>query len=129
MGGRVSDKRLTENCKLLDNLLPGDTILADRGFDIQDSVGLFCARVKTPAWTRGKKQLDGVSVEQTRRIANLRIHVERVIDVLRQRYQIVSTTQPIDALLSRDGSVPTLDKIVRVCCSLVNLCKSVIPFN
>lgn len=31
-GGRVSDKHLTENCSLLQNLLPGDTVLADRGF-------------------------------------------------------------------------------------------------
>ena len=30
-------------------------ILADRGFDIQESVGLFCATVRIPAFTRGKK--------------------------------------------------------------------------
>ena len=35
-GGRVSNKYLTENCKLLNNLLPGDIVLADRGFDIAD---------------------------------------------------------------------------------------------
>ena len=29
-GGRVSDKHLTENCGLLDHLVPGDTILADK---------------------------------------------------------------------------------------------------
>ena len=37
-GGRVNDKHLTENCGLLDHLVPGDAILADRGFDISDSV-------------------------------------------------------------------------------------------
>ncbi|CAL1544743.1 unnamed protein product, partial [Lymnaea stagnalis] len=32
LGGRTSDKYVTENSKFLDNLLPGDIILADRGF-------------------------------------------------------------------------------------------------
>jgi hypothetical protein len=56
-GGRVSDKYLTENSGLLNHLLPGDTILADRGFDIQECVGLYCARITMPAFTKGKKQL------------------------------------------------------------------------
>lgn len=30
-GGRVSDVHLTENCGILENLLPGDLILADSG--------------------------------------------------------------------------------------------------
>ena len=125
--GRVSDKRLAENCSMLDNLLPGDTVLADKGFDIKESVGLFCARVTTPAWTRGKKQLTGIEVEQTRRIANVRIHVERVIGVIRQKFSILSETHPIDAAMAVSGDLPMLDRIVRVCCGLVNLCNSVVP--
>ena len=38
----MSDKYLTENCGILDNLLPGDQILEDRGFKVQESVGLHC---------------------------------------------------------------------------------------
>ncbi len=55
-GGRVSDKYLTENSNLLSHLTPGDTILADRGFDIKESVGLYCATVAIPNFTKGKKQ-------------------------------------------------------------------------
>ena len=128
-GGRVSDKHLTENSGLLDNLTPGDVILADRGFDIQESVGLFCSTIKIPAFTKGKKQLSGIEVEQTRRIANVRIHVERVIGNIRKKYSILSATQPIDFVTVRNGDVTTLDKIVTSCCALVNLCDSVVPFE
>ena len=60
-GGRVSDKHLTENSGLLKNLLPGDTILADRSFDIKDSD--LQANMSIPAFTRGKTQLDAIEVE------------------------------------------------------------------
>ena len=42
-GGRTSDKHLTEQSGFLDYILPGDIILADRGFDISASVGTICA--------------------------------------------------------------------------------------
>ena len=56
-GGHVSDKHLIENCGILNNLLPGDQILPDCWFNVQDSVGLFCAEIKIPPFTKGKKQL------------------------------------------------------------------------
>lgn len=127
-GGRVSDKYLTDSCGLLHKLLPGDTVLADRGFDIKDSVGLYCATVKLPTFTKGKRQLAGIDVEQTRRIANVRIHVERVIGNVRKKYSLLSMCQPIDFLTQKpDEDVTTLDKIVTVCCSLNNLCDSIVP--
>ena len=98
-GGRASIKLLTENSGLQSLLLPGDTILADRGFDIADSVGLCLATIKVPAYTKGKSQLSGIEVEQTRRIANVRIHVERVIGNLRQKYSMLQGTQPIDFVI------------------------------
>ena len=54
-GGRVSDKHLTENCGILDNMIPGDVILADRGFIVHEAAGVFCAEVKMPPFTKGKK--------------------------------------------------------------------------
>ena len=56
-GCRVSDKHLTEHCGILNYLLPGDVVLADRGFDISESVGLMQARLHIPAFTKGKDQL------------------------------------------------------------------------
>lgn len=78
LGGRVSDKYLTENCGILNKLLPNDIVLADRGFDIAESVAFKRAKLYIPAFTKGKKQLFALEVEETRKIANVRIHVERV---------------------------------------------------
>ena len=85
-GGRVSDKHLTENCDILNFLQPDDVILADRGFTVQDSVGLCCAEVKMPPFTRGKRQLSRSAIDTARQLSRVRIHVERVIGVVRQKY-------------------------------------------
>ncbi|WAR11745.1 hypothetical protein MAR_025925 [Mya arenaria] len=128
-GGRASDKTITENSGILDKLVPGDLILADRGFDIQESVGTMCAQVYIPAFTKGKAQLGALDVEKTRRIANSRIHVERVIGLVRQKYQILSSKVPHDYLQTDEDKTLALDKIVHVCCALTNMCNSVVPFN
>ena len=128
-GGRVSDKFITENCRLLSKLLPGDIVLADRGFDISESVGLCCAEVRIPAFTRGKKQLSALELESTRKIAHTRIHVERVIGLDRNKYSILQSTIPIAYLHCQVEHIPTIDKITTVCCCLTNLCDSVIPFE
>ena len=78
-GGRVSDKHLTMNSGLLQKLLPGDVVLADRGFDVGEVVAMAQASLHMPAFTKGLDQLPPVEVEKTRKLANVRIHVERVI--------------------------------------------------
>ncbi len=48
-GGRVSDKYLTDHCGILNYLLPGDVVLADRGFHIAESVGVMQAKLHIPS--------------------------------------------------------------------------------
>ena len=52
----------------------GDVIIADKRFDIQETVAKLS---NVPL--RLEKQMPAVDVQRTRRIAELRIHVERVI--------------------------------------------------
>lgn len=133
-GWRTSDKYLTEHCDILKNLLPGDLVLADRRFTIQESL-LFCiAELAMPAFTKGKDQLDPVDVERTLGIADVRIHVERMIGLLRRKYIILSGTLPIDFLQSdHNGSdeakIPMIDRIIRVRAALTNLCPGIVPFE
>ena len=126
LGGRASDKYITEQSGILDKLLPGDLVrLADRGFTIQDSVGFYCAEVKTPPFTKGKKQLNRHEVDWSREISHVRIHVERVIGLLKQKYTIMQGTIPISLL--KDGTECTIDNIITTCSALCNLCVSVVP--
>jgi len=78
-GGHASYKYITEHCGILKKLLPGDIVLADRGFDIAELVGMMQAQFPILAFTKGKQQLSALEVENTRTIANVRIHVEHVI--------------------------------------------------
>ena len=78
---------------------------------------------------KGKSQLSPIDIE-TRKLANVRIHVERVIGLVRQKYTILSSTLPIDMLYTRSPEdIPTIHKIAHICCSLVNMCESVVVFD
>ena len=61
-------------------------------------------------------------VEYSQRISNVRIHIERVIGLLKNKYTILQSTIPVSILRCNDGSGTSLiDKIVTVCAALVNL--------
>jgi len=112
---------------MLKKLLPGDVVLADRGFDIADSVASMRATLHIPAFTRGKPQLSAKEMEETRHIANIRIHVERVIGLVRQKYPILRSTIPIHYITKRPDE--ELNHMTHVCCALSNICDSVVPFE
>lgn len=124
-GGRVSDHYITEYCGFLNYLLPGDVVLADRGFNIEDIVAYRRATLHIPSFTRGKSRLEPGEVESTRKKANLRIHVEGIIGVTRQRYPIISATS-WDFVQPRSDEYVLIDSIVRVCCALNNLCEGIV---
>ena len=68
-GGRVSDKQIIQECGILDLLLPGDLVLADRGFNIFELVGMHHAEAKLPACTKGKTQLSAKEAQESRELA------------------------------------------------------------
>ena len=126
-GGRVSDRHITENSSFLNNILPGDVVLADRGFNVADCLGAMCASLYIPAYTKGKEQLPAFEVEHTRNIANVKNHIERVIGCVRQRFMILSATGVLPKeLCYKKDDIVMLDAIVRVCCALNNI---IIPFE
>ena len=83
--------------------------------------------MEIPAFTRVKKQLSMAEVEKTRQLARLRIHVERVIGLLRNKYTILQGVLPI-TLVKRpsDTNVATIDKVVTVAAALTNTSSSIV---
>ena len=128
-GGRVSDKYLTQESGFLRLLEPGDTVLADRGFDIADDIGLHGGELAIPAFTRGKSQLTQKEVEFSQRLARVRIHVERVIGLMKNKYTVLQGTLPISLVKHKDShsELANVDKILITCAALTNLCPSVVP--
>ena len=75
--GSISDKQLTRRSGLPDLLEPGASIMADRGFDIEDDLVVRGVQLNIPPFLRDKREGEVII---TRRIASLRIHVERQME-------------------------------------------------
>ena len=117
-GSHVSDKEITLKSRFLDYLQDGDCILADRGFTIAEELASCGATVKIPHFTKGKTQMSGKEVDASRKIANVRIHVERVIGRLR-KFRILQSNIPMT-------QVKLLNDVMIIIAGLVNLNNSVV---
>ena len=106
-GGNASDRFLTKHSGFLKLVEEGDDIMADRGFNIRDLLLDRKATLNIPPFTRktslgNKKKLNVAEIKQTRKIAKLRIHVERAIERMKN-FTMLSNTIPLacNALLTQ----------------------------
>ena len=118
--GRSSDKQVTLDCGIFDLLAPGDSIMADKGFDIEDILPNGVT-LNIPPFMRNKEHLSIEEETETRRIASVRIHVERAIARIKN-FRILSTVFPIS--MGAD-----LNKIWVICCCLSNFLPPLIIEN
>ena len=68
--------------------------MADRGFDITDSVG-FCKAPFYIPFTKGKSLLPEKDVEETKKIANVCIHIEQVIGLVCRKFTMLQSILPV----------------------------------
>ena len=110
-GGRASDKAILKDCGILERLETGDSIMADRGFGVGDELPAGIT-MNTLSFMEGRDQLPPEEEAESRRIASLRIHVERVIGRVKG-FRILQQVIPLRLK-------PFVGKIWRVCCHLAN---------
>lgn len=125
--GRASDVQIVKESGFTTTKyhLPGDQILADRGFTLKEDFALNSGtELLIPAFTKGKKQLSAEE-ECTRKIASVRIHVERIIGLMKNRHNILKRILPISMCKKHERrktqeTLASCDKIVTVCAALIN---------
>ena len=112
-GGRASDLFIVKNCGFVDYLQPHDQVMVDRGFKIKDLLAFSQCSLAIPPSKRGGLQMSSTDVQDTSRIANVRIYVEQAIRRIKT-FGILKRELPITLL-------PLADDITTVCSALCNL--------
>jgi hypothetical protein len=117
-GGAASDRQICERSGIIQKTEPNDSVMADRGFRVQDLFAPHGVTINMPNFLKGRSQLPGVSVLKDRKLASKRVHIERLIGLMKT-YKIL--TMPLNS-----AYVPAASKIVAVCCMLCNFKNGII---
>jgi hypothetical protein len=118
-GRSTSDRQIVERSTI--KVEKGDSMMADKGFNVQDLFASQDVAVNIPAFFKKQNRIQGDVVLSDRRISSKRTHVERVIG-LRKTYKIL--THPLnhsETILSSD--------IVFICFMLANFRPCIVPKN
>lgn len=110
--GSISDRRLVELSGLLDKLEAGDEIMADKRFIIQDLLTPIGVRLNIPPFLDSRTQMPADDVLLTKKIAQLRVHVERAIGCIKE-YHILRSTLPV-------AMWDSINEVIYVCCMMTN---------
>ena len=112
-GGRASDKFIIGDSKFLSMLRPGDQVMADRGFKIQEELAFYQCSLAIPPSKHNDLQMTSAAVRETSKIANVRIYVEQAIKRMKE-FRILHDEIPANVL-------PLVDDIILICGALCNL--------
>ena len=114
--GSISDKEIVKKSGFINHIQPGDVILADRGFLIEDLLKEKKAALVIPPFLHGRTQFTLRETQLTKVIARARIHVERFMERLKN-FKFFNGVIPLIHL-------PLLSQAVFVACCLVNFTKT-----
>lgn len=92
--GSTSDREITMQSHFLNILNTGDAVMADKGFNVQDELASVGATLVIPSFLKGKTQFSSGDCSKNKAIASLRIHVERLMERIKN-WHILDRRMPI----------------------------------
>ena len=110
--GAISDREIFKKCGIMDHLDPGDLVLVDRGFIVEDLLMARQVHMNIPPFLCGREKLTAQEELLTRRIAKARIHVERYNERIK-KFKLISGIIPLNM-------TSLASQAVFVACCLVN---------
>lgn len=121
-GGAASDRAIIEQSDLLvkaDMLFErGDSIMADKGFVVQDLFAPFDVKINIPTVMKGMTRLSQPQRLDDFTVSSKRVHVERVIGYAKT-FKLIHKVLPYNLL-------PLSNKIVYICFALLNFRKPIV---
>ena len=110
--GSISDVEIVKQSGFLDKLQPGDLVIADRGFTIKELLAERGVDLNIPPFLKGRRKLTPNEEILTRKIARVRIHVERTIERIK-KFRLLNKIIPLSL-------APVFSQMVFVAACLVN---------
>ncbi|KAK3916520.1 DNA transposase [Frankliniella fusca] len=119
-GGRASDRVVTKFTGVYEKCDPSDALMVDKGFNIDDDCIAFLIKLIRPPFQRNKKYSKSESI-QCAKIARARVHVERVIQRVRE-FGLLCGKIPWNIC-------PYINELVVIASGLVNLSNPIMALD
>ena len=117
-GGSTSDRHVVERSPLVNICDPGDSIMSDKGFNVQDLFAPQDAKVNIPTFFK-KKIGCQITVLRDRKISSKRVHIERLIGLAETFKMLKGPLNSTETKLASEKAY--------VCFTLCNFRKCIVP--
>lgn len=117
-GGSTSDRQIVERSSLPQICSAGDSIMADKGFNVQDIFDPCKVSVNIPTFFSKKTRMTNTVVQKDRKISSKRVHIERIIALGKTFKILCNPMNAVETLLASD--------IIFICFMLCNFRKGII---
>ena len=118
-GGWTSDRQIVEHSNIVQLCEPGNSEMADKGFNVQDLFARMDVTVTIPTFFKKRNIISGKIILRDRKVSSKHIHIERIIG-LGRTYKIL--TNPLNSTETK-----LFSHIAYCCFMLCNFRTCIVP--